>query len=189
MSPDEAAVVFGDLAAPWWVAGGWAIDLLVGRQTRVHDDLDILILRRDQDQVRQQLEGWDVWAADPPGTLRPWPTGEILPGHVHDVWCRRHPDAPWTVQLMIDDTDGDDWRYRRDPTIRRPIRSLAGRASTPGRPVLAPDVQLLAKSKAARPKDEADFDAVRALLSPEERSWLRASLEHTAADHPWIPQL
>lgn len=29
-----------------WVAGGWGVDALVGRQTRVHDDLDLLCADR-----------------------------------------------------------------------------------------------------------------------------------------------
>ena len=189
MSPGGAAVEFGHWGSPWWVAGGWAIDLLVGRQTRPHGDLDILILRRDHVGVRQELAAWDLWAADPPGSLRPWPVGEALPAEVHDVWCRRHPGAPWSVQLMIDDTDGDEWIYRRDQTIRRSIRSLTGRASSPDLRVLAPEVQLLHKSGGARAKDDADFEVARHLLSPEERTWLRSALQATSPEHPWISQL
>src|SRR5437773_12134200 len=28
---------------PWWVAGGWAIDALVGEQTRDHHDVDVMV--------------------------------------------------------------------------------------------------------------------------------------------------
>jgi lincosamide nucleotidyltransferase A/C/D/E len=31
-----------------WVDGGWTVDALVGRQTRLHDDLDLAI---DRDQL------------------------------------------------------------------------------------------------------------------------------------------
>src|SRR4029079_19594592 len=27
----------------WWVAGGWAVDALVGEQTRAHDDVDVMV--------------------------------------------------------------------------------------------------------------------------------------------------
>ncbi len=74
-----------------WVAGGRAVDLVLGRQTREHGDLDLLVLRRDQATVREELVDWDVHAADPPGSLRPWPVGDSLPPAVHDVWCRRTP--------------------------------------------------------------------------------------------------
>lgn len=111
MVPEDAAVEFGDWAVPWWAAGGWAIDLLLGHQTRAHGDLDILILRRDHGLVRTYLEGWDVCAADPPGVLRRWPLGETLPERIHDVWCRRRPDSAWEFQLMIDDAAGDEWIF------------------------------------------------------------------------------
>ena len=35
-----------DLPVPWYVAGGWAIDLFVGQVTRDHQDVDLVIGRR-----------------------------------------------------------------------------------------------------------------------------------------------
>lgn len=34
-----------------WIAGGWAVDALVGRQTRDHDDLDVAVDATDFDAV------------------------------------------------------------------------------------------------------------------------------------------
>jgi aminoglycoside-2''-adenylyltransferase len=62
---DKAATFFAALHVPWWIAGGWAIDLFLGRQTREHEDLDVLMLRRDQQAVRTLLGTWDVQAALP----------------------------------------------------------------------------------------------------------------------------
>jgi Aminoglycoside-2''-adenylyltransferase len=45
--PREVAAFFAMLPIPWWIAGGWAIDLFLGRQTRRHEDIDVLILRQD----------------------------------------------------------------------------------------------------------------------------------------------
>jgi len=39
-----------------WVDGGWAVDALLGRQTRAHADLDIAIRHRDVPKLRQILE-------------------------------------------------------------------------------------------------------------------------------------
>lgn len=39
-----------------WVDGGWAIDAVVGRQTREHEDLDIALYHVDVPLVRQLLE-------------------------------------------------------------------------------------------------------------------------------------
>jgi lincosamide nucleotidyltransferase A/C/D/E len=39
-------------ALPFCLAGGWGVDALVGRQSRSHDDLDIVIDNYDQDLQR-----------------------------------------------------------------------------------------------------------------------------------------
>ena len=36
--PHEVAQLFSALAIPWWIAGGWAVDLFLGEQTRDHED-------------------------------------------------------------------------------------------------------------------------------------------------------
>jgi hypothetical protein len=44
----------------YWFFGGWAVDLWVGRLTRPHDDIDVLVWRYDEDRVDQALQaaGW-----------------------------------------------------------------------------------------------------------------------------------
>ncbi|MGX1524132.1 nucleotidyltransferase domain-containing protein, partial [Streptomyces albidoflavus] len=157
-SVTEVAALFAPLRAPWWIAGGYAVELAVGRAFRGHADIDVLLLREDQLAAQRALAGWEWWAADPPGTLRPWAAGEILPPGVHDIWCRPGPEAPWRVQLMLDEAQDGHWVSRRDPRVRRPLDTL-GATTAEGVPFLAPEVQLHYKAKARRPKDEEDFTA------------------------------
>jgi len=186
LEPDALPVVLAPVRARWWLAGGGALDRHPGPGTRQHDDIDVQILRRDHMHVREVLSDWDMHAADPPGGLRPWPVGEELRPELHDIWCRRNPDSPWAFQLMIADTEGDDWIYRRDPRIRRPLDELDGPATTDAMRVLAPEIQLLYKSKGLRPKDQLDYDAVAPRLTREQRGWLEDALRMVAADHPWV---
>lgn len=74
--PHEVARFFSSLVVPWWIAGGWALDLFLGAQTRDHDDIDVQILRRDQQEVRVLLHGWDVQAAPPRAHPGEWPFHE-----------------------------------------------------------------------------------------------------------------
>ena len=199
MDPDEVAYLLHHAEVPWWIAGGWAIDLHLGRCTRAHEDIDVLVLRPHLPRLREQLAGWDLHAADPPGTLRPWPVREVLPLGVHDIWCRPTPSAPWCLQLMVDDLVEDggsggqggerEWVYRRDARVRRPWRTLFGPASRSGRGVLAPEVQLLYKSTSSRERDEGDFAEVVAVLDTSQRRWLIEALQRGAVAHPWIEQL
>lgn len=189
LTVNEVALLLAGCGVPWWVAGGWSIDLRVGYQTREHADIDILFLRRDQHVVREHLAAWDVHAAEPPGSLRPWPVGETLPDQVHDIWCRRSPSGPWSLQLILDETEGDEWLFRRDHRVRRSIESLAGPTSSSERAVLSPDVQLLYKSREMRPKDDQDLSTMLPVLAAEERAWLSNALVAVSPGHPWIARL
>jgi hypothetical protein len=46
--PAEVAQIFSRSQARWWIAGGYAIELAVGRPVREHTDIDVLLLRPDQ---------------------------------------------------------------------------------------------------------------------------------------------
>jgi hypothetical protein len=177
-------VLFSAVRVPWWIAGGYAIELAVGRPIREHVDIDVLLLRRDQLAVQDALAGWEWWAADPPGVLRSWKPGETLPAEVHDIWCKRAADRPWRIQVMLDESAGEYWVSRRNPRLRRPITAL-GRNNSDGIPYLEPEVQLFYKATAPRAKDETDFTAVLPHLSAEQRDWLRDALADSYGDHPW----
>lgn len=187
-TPAEVAALFAGVDVPWWIAGGYAIELAVGRHVRDHSDIDVLLLRRDQLVAQRALAGWEWWAADPPGTLRPWAEGEVLPDDVHDIWCRPGPDRPWRVQLMLDEASGDTWVSRRNPRVQRPVASL-GAVTDDGIPYLVPEIQLFYKAKQRRPKDEADFAAALPVLDAVRRAWLTDAISATYGDHLWLGAL
>lgn len=187
-TPTEVAQMFSALRTPWWIAGGYAIELAVGHVFREHGDIDVLLLRRDQLTAQHVLAGWEWWAADPPGVLRPWQPGETLPASVHDIWCRPTAAHPWRIQLMLDESSGEDWVSRRDPRVRRPISSL-GRTSADGIPYLAPEIQLFYKARGLRAKDDADFAAMHTLLDTRQRQWLIRAITTAHGTHPWLSQL
>lgn len=121
--PHEVAQFFSTLAIPWWIAGGWAIDLFLGEQTRDHEDIDILFLRRDQQEIRALLQIWDVQEAHPEMLPNSWPFHEwkqsvLLSPEVHDIWCRPKKTDPWAIQLMVIDAQDDQWIFRRNAQIR-----------------------------------------------------------------------
>jgi hypothetical protein len=185
----EVGALFSDAEFPWWIAGGYAIEFAVGHSFRPHADIDVLLLRKDQLLAQEILQGWDCWAADPPGTLRPWKQGEVLAPHVSDVWCREDPEAPWRLQLMLDDGDESHWRSRRNRLVTRLIDEVGSR-SAEGLPFLAPEIQLFYKAKAPRPKDWLDFTKVLPRLFNAQMGWLRdAILIGYGEDNSWLTDL
>jgi hypothetical protein len=186
--PSEVAALFSRLECPWWIAGGYAIERAVGHAFREHGDVDVLLLRRDQLEVQEALSSWEWWAADPPGTLRPWRRGEFLPPGIDDVWCRPGPAEPWRIQVMLDESEGGEWFSHRNDTVRRAVDRL-GAVSPDGIPYLVPEVQLFAKAWQTRPKDEQDFAAALPVLDAAQRRWLAEALERTYGPHPWLDRL
>ncbi len=96
LSVEETVDLMSGLRVPWWIAGGWAIDLFLGRQTRTHGDTDVLIRRDDQLEVQRYLADWDLYKTQQPG-LKPWPAGDFQRRPFDDIWCRRTPESPWAL--------------------------------------------------------------------------------------------
>jgi hypothetical protein len=186
LSLDEAARCFASASVPWWIAGGRAIDLFLGRDTRAHQDLDVGVLRRDVSVVLRSLPDWEIFEAKD-GALTPLPHGGPRTG-VNSLWCRPKGAQSWKLELMLDESEGEFWVYRRDPGVRRTLRDALKRSSS-GIPYLAPEIQLLYKAKHTRPRDELDFQAATPKLSEEARRWLLQSLARTLLSHPWAHAL
>lgn len=189
-SVHKVALLFSSVTVPWWIAGGWALDLFLGVQTREHEDIDVQILRRDQHAIRGLLQTWDVQAAHPTThqdawPFRAWEAGTVLSFDVHDIWCRPSKTDPWALQLMFAETERDHWQFRRDARLVRPLTTL-GRRTEDGIPYLAPEIQLLYKAKEPRPKDEADFFRTLPWLDSERRSWLTQALSLVHPGHRWL---
>jgi hypothetical protein len=121
--------------------------MAVGHAVRDHADTDVLLLRRDQLAAQRVLAGWQWSAAHPPEVLRPWEPRETLPDGVHDIWCRPPADQPWRIQLMLDESRGDDW-ISRNPCVRRPISAL-GEISADGIPYPAPGDPIVLQSESS----------------------------------------
>jgi len=177
LRPEAATRLLRDLDAPWWIAGGWALDLFVGEQLREHKDLDVAVLRRDQRRVFDALPGWELAVAHD-AALDMW-DGSLLPTGTHAVWARPCGVDRWQLEFVFDEAHGETWRYRRDLRVTRPLASLGA----PGGG-LAPEVALLYKAKL--PGQERDWEAVVPRLDEAARRWLADAV---ALAHPESPYL
>ena len=183
--PDKAARHLERLATPWYLIGGWALDLFLGQQTREHDDLEIGIPARRFTEVREALAGFELVVV---GDSRAWPMTESTLAAHHQTWVREPDGGPWRMDILREPWDGNVWTFRRDPRIRRPAERLISHTSDEI-PYAAPEVVLLFKAKATRPKDERDFATLLPHLDADRRSWLRDALELVHSEHPWLEAL
>lgn len=188
LSVKEVCDLFDGAPFQWAVAGGYAIELFLGRSIRAHDDTDVLIFRDEQHQSQQWLSDWRLYAADPPGTLRLWNAGEYLPAGINDVWMHHPSVEAWQFQFMISEVEGEDWVSKRSPLIRGKRGDLI--TTYKGVPCLRAEVQLLYKAKGQRPKDEQDFHACLPQMSSEAKVWLKDKLTLLYPQgHDWLAHL
>ncbi len=167
---------------PWGIAGGWAIDLFLQRETRPHSDIDIAILRGDQRSIRARV-AFGHMEKVLNHCLSPWRADEELQSPVHELHAT-WPDG-FRLEFLLNDHDHHtrQWLFRRDHRIRRPlVVTFLSRATLP---YLAPEIVLLYKSKAPAPKDDADLACVLPYLSVDQRGWLQHALALTAPGHRW----
>lgn len=174
----------------WCVGGGWAIDLFVGCVSRSHKDIDIAIWRQDQLVLRSFLvaQGWSVEKAFE-GELFPWENNEFLELPIHGVWCRNPDSQPDFLEILLNESNGQNFLFRRDPSITYPLERVIVMSNL-GIPVLAPEIVLLYKAKnSSRAENQSDFETVISYLNCDRRNWLRKSLKKIHPSHHWLQDL
>ncbi len=185
---DECISALKTFDAPWMFAGGWAIDLFLGRITRTHSDIDILIERKHQVKLHDALPDWELWVADPPGALRPWQKSDYLENGIQDIWARKSGSKAWQLQIMLFDSENEEWVFKRDRSIRRKLSDISTTDAF-GSTYLNPEVQLLYKSKSRREKDQDDFKNAVEKMSDSQKQWLSQALEKVYGQHEWQADL
>lgn len=188
LTPDDAAEILANLDRPWWIAGGWAIDLYLGRETRHHADLDIAMLRGDEIALPGVLRGWEISIAHD-GAFIPWNGDTPLVAPMHQFWTRRDPAGPWDLEVLLEDHDAGRWLSRRDHRVTLPIEAFGRRADT-GISYVAPEIALFYKAKGYDiEKNAADFTIASPALDSSAREWLREALRIAHPGHPWLERL
>jgi hypothetical protein len=174
---------------PWYISSGWALDLFLGKVNRVHHDVDVVVPRSAQMELRKHLaeRGWKFLTPFEK-RLELWPPHMQLELPRHQVHAHREDEF---IDILLTEMAGV-WKYRREPSIVRSLDKISLKTDS-GIPYLAPELVLLFKSKNTsdreRTKDQSDFENALPQLDGERRAWLRWALIATSPDHVWIKQL
>lgn len=184
--PLKAASLMRDFAASWFIAGGWAIDLFLGKQTRAHDDVEIAMFRRDQLALQKYLCNWNLKKVES-GAFSAWRQNEFLELPVHEIHCFNENEERF-LEILLNESDGEQWIFRRNFAVTKPIRELFSTTDS-GMNFLRPEVVLLYKSKNPRAKDERDFQKALKHLDSESKEWLKNALSICYSEHRWLENL
>jgi hypothetical protein len=183
--PERVASLLAGVAAPWYVAAGWALDLFVGEQRREHEDLEIAVPNTRFDEFLPALDGLEPCVITGPNEAAPLAQARDQLAETHQTWVREAATGFWRFEVFREPSDGDTWVCRRDPAIRMPYERLIERTDD-GIPYGRPEVILLYKARHIRDRDETDFADVLPLLEPERKRWLADALELVHPGHPWL---
>jgi hypothetical protein len=187
--PEEAARLLQGVDAPWYIAGGWAIDLFLGGQRRDHEDLEIAVPSSRFDDVVEALPDFEFFVITGPGEAVALEDGRARLQQTHQTWLREPATGSWRLDVFREPNDGDTWICRRNPSITMPYERLIERTGD-GLPYGRPEVILLYKAKhSEQPKNREDFAAALPRLEPERQRWLRDALELVHPGHGWVARL
>jgi hypothetical protein len=183
---EQVAAVMRGVEIWWAIAGGWAIDLWLGEQTREHHDVEVVVRRDDQTTAWASLHNeWELTCIDPPGRgWSSWLRGERIEPPSFQLKARR-PSLEF--DLFLESTNKDTWTFRRDGRVRRSVDEVTTTCS--GVPVVDPAVQLLYMAKSEEPKNQHDFEIARPALDEASVEWLRSALALAHPGHRWLAQL
>ncbi|MEU1198659.1 hypothetical protein ABZ446_20765 [Streptomyces sp. NPDC005813] len=184
--PEHVAERLDGVGVTWCVAAGWALDLFRGEQSRPHGDLEIAVPAAGFPEIRGRFP---EYVFDAVGSGRVWPgAGAEALAATHQTWLRDPTSGQFLFDVFREPHEGGTWIFRRDEGLRLPYDTIIERTAD-GIPYLAPELALLFKARAQRPKDQADFDAVLPLLGRARRDVLAGLLATVHPRHPWLTEL
>ena len=162
---------------PWFVAGGWAIDLFLNEETRIHGDIEIGIFRKDQMRLYRFLEKNKKYFIDNKSRMgkhekHEW-RKEYLQFPIHELYVEY---GDLEIEILLNERDESNWVYRRNPKIKLDARQAILFAET-GIPFLCPEIVLLYKTKNMREKDVEDITNALGKMSETQKKWLLESID------------
>jgi hypothetical protein len=202
----------------WYVCGGVAIDVYLGKQTRIHKDLDIAVFREDRNSIIALMlaTGWRVFEACGGGVIhelfdkqQPFEKRNLFCFTSNENRCRLEPlgndrykfslekkeQKGFTyIEFLFNQRDDKNFYLPGDANLKRELNKALLK-SNEGVPYLAPEIVLFYKSSYLEYSPDTfdhyhDFDLTLPFLDEEQKQWLRDALEKEFAnEHVWLQRL
>ncbi|MBN1263212.1 MAG: GNAT family N-acetyltransferase [Candidatus Pacebacteria bacterium] len=134
-----------------WLDGGWGVDALLGKQTRPHEDVDIVIQKKNLGKLRKFLEERGYHDVERPDTK---PHNFVLgddEGHLFDI------------HVIVIDSKGDGIYGPPEKGEKYPADSLTGKGTISGQAVRCISAKRMVEFHTGYDPRETDYKDVAAL--------------------------
>lgn len=162
------------------IAGGWAIDLFIGKETRIHSDIEIAIPRNEQLLLKKYLREYELKYVNN-GVFFDWRNQFLeLPIHeIHGTYKKQK------IEILLNEIDNNNWIYRRINGVELTVDKLL-KYSKDNIPYLCPEVVLLYKAKINKEKDKLDLKNTILKLDLASKNWLINAIQKEDKNHKWL---
>ena len=169
----------------WCIAGGWAIDLYLDKETRTHGDIEVLVFREDQEILKNHLKEWEIGKVEE-GKSSVW-KHEHLELPVHELHAI-HRVTGQKLEILLNEKDEENWLFRRNTQIKKTLSGIINFTKS-GIPYLKPEIVLLYKAKLKGSKDTYDFNKAIIVMEDKQKKWLKDALNIHLPNHDWLNNL
>ncbi len=214
----QASVFLNNRGFDWSICGGAAIDIFLGRQTRIHKDLDIAVFWEDRNAIIELMlrSDWRVFQACGGGVVQELNRKQDEPYEKRNLFCFTANED----RVKLEPIGHDRYRFGLESLEQRDFTYVEflfntrdnGQFHLPGEnkikcelnkailssfeklPYLAPEIVLFYKSSYLEgtyaDDHNHDFDISLPYFNTEQKQWLRAALEGEYPDgHVWLQRL
>jgi hypothetical protein len=171
---------------PWFIAGGWTIDLAVGEVTRTHKDMDICVFREDVEYALIYFKEWDIKVAIP-GENRLEEVSGLTDLDLPRYCLHLLKDKEF-LEILLTERINQEVIFRKNKNVSMNIKDF----SMGQLPALYvnPAWQLLFKSLSTRPEDEHDFKIyIERVDDNKSKKWLLKNIIMANGNKKWIEEL
>ncbi|RAI82270.1 hypothetical protein BFS35_000885 [Macrococcoides goetzii] len=153
----------------WYLAGGIALDEFLGRKTRDHEDMDILVNFKYLERILDFFKNYKIY------TARNGSLSFSLFNEVHStdsLWIAKDDEESFIIQILFFEEEAEHWIYKRDDAVRKRVEEIYFVKND--MKIIQPEIQLLYKldSSDVREKDLYDYQNVFPVLEERQRAWL-----------------
>ena len=199
---EEANTLLQGQAFSYGICGGFALDMFLGYESRVHGDIDVLAFWEDREAIitYMQSNGFLVYEMLGGGKVHRITDIRMQEKLRKNIFCctedcelvrlydTEEPDVYWLdfqhvglsklnyIEFLFNEKTDDEFVYVRDNRVKRALEKAILQKN--GVPYLAPELCLLFKSTdIEREGYQQDFELAIEKLSPEQRMWFENAME------------